>query len=298
MTRICRRDFFGVGAAVITEGALVGCGVATARSTPLGMPVGLQIYVVRALVKQDFEGTMHRIADIGYRSIELISPTEARLMGLGDFEPDRIRRVLKQTGLRCESCHFMFDELENHLDESMAFALDVGLTTLISAVPAGDKKKVFKQGPTPDDWDRTVQVLNAAGKKAKRTGLRVGYHNHQIEWQDRDGRPVYDWLLEKFDPALVVMQLDIGGILLAGHDPIDYLQGHPGRFYSLHIKDKKSNSDDLLPIGKGDVDWQRLFYAARIGGIRNYFVESGGESIENLRSSFNFLEALGSRAAR
>jgi len=94
------------------------------------------------------------------------------------------------------------------------------------------------------------------------------------------------------------MQMDLGGTVSSGHDPVKYLESNPGRFCSLHVKDAKSGQagGGSLEPGQGDVDWKRLFAAAKKTGIKAYFVEMEvkppKDPMKALEESYSYLHRL------
>ena len=91
--------------------------------------------------------------------------------------------------------------------------------------------------------------------------------------------------------------MDLGGTVSSGHDPVKYLEGNPGRFCSLHLKDAKSGqAGGSLELGQGDIDWNRLFAAAKTSGVKGYFVEMEvrppRDPMKALEESYGYLHRL------
>ena len=241
---------------------------------PLGLPMGFQIYGLREAAGKDFPGTLKQPAAIGYRAMELCSFHGYAKQGFGPLEnmkPADIRKAIEDSNLRCESCHFNAREWDDGavIDQSIEWAHGVGLKYMILSSA--------KQKPemTMDDWKQNFDLMNKYGGQVKKAGMQFGYHTHGTEWKKIDGVMVFDELLRSVDPKLVQGQLDLGGVTMGGVDAADYLEKHPGRFCSLHVKDVKKGqtSGPSVPVGQGDIDWKRVFLAAKVGGIKNYFVE-------------------------
>src|SRR4029077_2391191 len=81
-----------------------------------------------------------------------------------------------------------------------------------------------------DGWKKLATRLNAAGELAKKSGLRIGYHNHDAEFAIVDGAPGYDTLMAGIDPKLVDMEIDLYWAVKAGQDPLAMIARWPGRF--------------------------------------------------------------------
>ena len=64
---------------------------------------------------------------------------------------------------------------------------------------------------------------------------------------------------------------------------------YPGRFNSMHLQDWNAETKTAAAVGKGSIDWKRVFSAAKIGGVKNYFIE---QNMEMTREGVAFLKAL------
>jgi sugar phosphate isomerase/epimerase len=256
------------------------------HADPLGMPIGTQLYPVRDLVAKDFPGTLRQIAGLGYRTMEMCSPPGYMNAGFGplaNLTAAEMRRIIQDAGLRCESCHYNSAELRQHLEERIAFAKDLGLSQMILAsfgLPAT---------ATLDDWTRAADDLNKIGEQTRKAGIQLGFHNHNNEFQELGGTLIYDRLMSTFDPKLIRMQFQVAVISL-GFEAATYLKKYPGRFLSMHLADYSTAEKKAVPIGAGVVDWKSLFAAAKIGGIKNYFVEM---SLDTMGPGYSYLHGLG-----
>jgi sugar phosphate isomerase/epimerase len=250
---------------------------------PLGLPIGTQLYPVRDLVMKDFPATLKQIAGMGYRTVEMCSPAGYReFKALGDMKPAELRDNIQSAGLKCESCHFGFSELKQHLDERMAWAKDVGLTQMILAsfgLPAT---------ATLDDYARAAGELNKIGEQVQKGGMQLGYHNHDNEFKELDGTLIYDRLMSVFDPKLVKMQFQVSVIHL-GFEGAPIMKKYSGRFLSMHLQDYSAAEKKQAAVGSGDVKWKELFAAAKAAGVKNYFVEM---NLEFMAPSIAYLKSL------
>lgn len=258
--------------------------------------MGFQIYGLRESAGKDFPGTLKQAAAIGYRAVELCSFHGYEKQGFGplvDMKPADIHKVIHDSDLTCESCHFNAREWDDPvIDQSIEWAHGVGLKFMILSMA--------KQKPvmTMDDWKQNFDLMNKYGARVKKAGMQFGYHTHGVEWKVIDGKLVFDELLRSVDPKLVLGQLDMAGIVAGGVDPADYMRKHPSRFCSLHVKDVKKGQTNTgsLPVGQGDINWKDVFAAAKIGGIKNYSVEMEVkppvDPLEALKVSAAYLHTL------
>ncbi len=240
---------------------------------PLGFPMGFQIYGLRDAAAKDFPGTLKQTAAIGYRAVELCSFHGYAKQGFGPLEnmkPADIRKVIEDSDLKCESCHFNNREWDGGvIDQSIEWAQGVGLKFMILSM-ARQKPEM-----TMEDWKQNFNLMNEYGERVKKAGMQFGYHTHGTEWKKIDGVMVFDELLRSVDPKSVQGQLDLGGVVMNGVNPTEYIERHPGRFCSLHLKDVKKGqtTGSAVPLGQGDTNWKSVLTAAKAGGVKNYFVE-------------------------
>jgi sugar phosphate isomerase/epimerase len=277
MHTLSRRTFLGTSA----------LSVATLRlhADPLGMPIGCQTYPVREALGKDVPGTLKQLASIGYKMIELCSPPGYERSGyapLMKYKASELKQVIKDAGLGCESCHYNFGELKSNLDERIAFAKELGLKQMILASTG------LRREATLSDWAKACDELNQVGEKTAKAGLQTGFHNHAGEFEKIDGVLIYDHMMSKLDPKLVRMQFQVS-VINMGYEAATYMEKYAGRFVSLHLQDWSDAEKKQVPVGKGKVEWAKLFAAAKKGGVRNYFVEL---PMEQLGPSYEYLHHL------
>jgi len=269
-------------------GSPLGSGLGSSRylrANPLGLPIGCQTWPVRESIGKDLDGTLKELAGMGFERIELCSPPGYAQMGFGplaNMTAAELRQRIQAAGLGCESCHYGYGELRDHLDERLAFAKELGLKQMILATFWLPKEAKMA------DWMRAVGDANKFGERTARAGIQLGFHNHDFEFQKIDGELIYDKLMSEFDPKLVKMQFQVSVIRL-GYQAADYFEKYPGRFISIHLQDWSPSEKKEVALGQGVIDWKRLWAAARKSGAKNYFVETDRS---DLRASAQFLKGL------
>ena len=271
---ISRRHFLGSAAGLAA--------VAKLGADPLGMPIGCQVYPVSKELLQDFAGTLKQLAAIGYKNIEMCSPSGYKWEPLALMKTADIKKTINGAGLKCESSHFQARELRDSLDERIAFAKELGLKQMVlSTFGLPNDAKMA-------DWGKAADDLNKVGEKVQKAGMQLGFHNHNFEFKEIDGVLVYDFLMTRFDPKLIKMQFQVG-VINQGYEAATYFTKYPGRFISIHLSDYSTTEKKQAPIGQGVVDWKKLFAAAKTGGVKNYFVEM---NMDALKASYPFLHDL------
>jgi sugar phosphate isomerase/epimerase len=252
---------------------------------PLGMPIGCQSWPVREALAKDFPGTLKQLAGVGFRTLEMCSPPGYATSGFGPLakmKAAEIRQAINAAGLRCESSHFQFRELRESLDERIAWSKEMRLTQMVLSTFG------LPNNAPMADWMRAADELNKIGDETQKAGIQLGFHNHNFEFQTIDGVLVYDKLMGQLDAKLVKMQFQVSVVSL-GYEAATYLTKYPGRFLSLHLADWSAAEKKTVAIGKGVVDWVKLFAAARTGGVKNYFVEM---DLDLMKASIPYLHGL------
>ncbi|HLJ16801.1 MAG TPA: sugar phosphate isomerase/epimerase [Bryobacteraceae bacterium] len=280
MQTISRRIFLRSGGGAIAAARALELG-----ADPLGLPLGCQTYPVRKAIGKDFPGTLAQLRGIGFQRIEMCSPSGYATAGFGPLanqKPSELRQTIHDQGLGCESCHFGFRELKENLDDRITFAKELGLKQMVLASFG------LRKDAAMGDWMRAADELNKIGERIQKAGFQLGYHNHDSEFHLINGVLVYDKLMSEFDPKLVKMQFQVSVISL-GYDAATFMTKYPGRFISLHLQDWSNTEKKIVPIGRGSVDWKKLFTAAKKGGVRNYFVEM---SLDDMKASVPYLHHL------
>lgn len=307
-----RREFLRKAAAGIAGGlagsALFGAGASSASADPLDLPIGVQLYTVEAELKKSFFPTLKRVALIGFKEIEMA--------GFYDKTAEDLRKSFDELRLRCPSAHCVkTEQSDDEILRTADFCLELGAEHMVCASPGlrEPDRRAAAAAPgasmddmmTLDDWRWNAERLNQIGALLQKSGMRFAYHNHNHEFTNYGGTIAYDELLRLTDPKLVAFEMDCGWVVAAGYDPVKYLEKFPQRIQMLHIKDEKagykpSTGSDAAPtteIGRGMVDWHRLFTAAKFASVRHYFVEQeppfvGMPVFEALRVSFDYLHSL------
>jgi len=259
--------------------------VSRLMADPLGQPIGFQVFPIREALAKDFAGTLKQMAAIGYRGVEMCSPPGYVSSGFGPLtklSASEMRQIIGSAGLRCESCHYGFRELKENLDERISFAKELGLTQMILSSFG------LPQTATLGDWRKAAEGLNKIGEKMMSAGMQCGFHNHHGEFKELDGIIIYDELMRTLDSKLVKMQFQVA-VISIGFEAATYMNKYPGRFISLHLADWSRVDTKQAPVGKGVVNWKKLFQAAKKGGVKNYYVEM---NMEAMRESYPYLHAL------
>ena len=285
MCATSRREFFRRAVTNATVAGWLSTSGLNLRANPLGLPIGCQTYPVRRMIAQDFPGTIKQLATAGFQTVELCSPVgyaDSGFGGLAKYSGAELRRILNDAGVTCISSHFDIKELRENQADRIAWAKDLGLTQMM--VPSLDGPR----HPTMDDVKRAADEYNRMGERAAKAGIQQGLHNENFELTTVDGQRTYDLLFRLLDPKLVRFQFQVSTIQY-GYDAADYFDKYPGRFISMHVQGWSSKTRKITPVGRGTLDWKKIFTAAKTGGIKNYFVEM---DLDMMRASVPYLRQL------
>jgi sugar phosphate isomerase/epimerase len=284
MNPITRRQFIRQAGADVAVAGFLASNVMTLNANPLGLPIGSQTWPHRAMIKDgNLAGLAATMSGLGVSMLEMCSPLDyEEFASLTDGK--QVKKVLSDHGLGCISAHFGMNELRKRQSESLAWAHDVGISQIITAtLGAGDK-------PTLDDVKRAADEYNKIAAVTAKAGLQQGLHNEGFELSEVGGRRTYDILFELLDPALVKFQFQMSTIS-RGFVAHEYFTKYQGRFFSMHVQDvdMKATPPAQTSVGKGSIDWVKTFQAAKVGGVKNYFVE---QNMELTKQSVAYLKTL------
>lgn len=241
-------------------------------ANPFGMPIGSQTYPHRQRIKEgDFAGLCKDMAGLGIGIIELCSPGYAEFASLTDGK--QTRKIIEDHGLKCPSAHVSLKELRTKLDESIAWAHDIGMTQMGTATLSGH----LDNGVTTMEIVKNLaDEYNKIGETAAKAGIEQFLHDERFEMSKVDGRLVYEVLLELLDPKVVKMQFQMSAMPTVG-DPVMYFTKYPGRFTSMHLQGVDPQHPPApgtgVAVGKDSLDWRKIFTAAKANGLKNYFLE-------------------------
>lgn len=275
---LSRRKFLGLSA--LGAGLLVANPQSLLAGPKSTVSTGLQLYTVRDMMAKNVPQTLELVANVGYKELEFA--------GYFDHKPAELRKILDDLGLSAPSAHLPLEVFQTELDAALEAALILGHKYLV--VPW---LSVEQRGTKIDTYKQLAEHFNRWGEKCAKVGVTFGYHNHDFEFQTTDGQTPYDVLLAETDPSNVIMELDLYWTVKAERDPVEYFRKHPGRFPLWHIKDmdKEGNFAD---VGKGVIDFKRIFAAADVAGLKHEFVERDhtDDPVRTIRQGYQAMQKL------
>ena len=135
--------------------------------------IGLQLYSLRNEMAADFEGTLQKVAELGYK--------EMQFAGYHGRSPEHVRRLLDRLGLTSPATHVSLNLVREDLEKQIDIARKLGQKYIvIPSIPADER--------TLGHYENHAKTLNEAGKQCKEAGLTVAYHNHSFEFEMQNNK--------------------------------------------------------------------------------------------------------------
>lgn len=265
---------------------------------------GLQVYTVREQFEKDPGGTLKKIAEVGYKELELYSQT------LLDHT-----REINDLGMKVISTHFLPGYVTGMWDAVKQFGIPKPTDTVDDIIEACARNEVKYMGisilfpdehKTFDDFKRFAEKANAVGEKAKAAGVQLYYHNHSFEFEPLNGTTPLEAMEAAFDKELVKLELDVFWTTVSGNDPAEWIRKLAGQIKMLHLKDLKAGTpkdyttfqvppEAFMALGDGVVDFRKVLEAAHETNIPYAFVEQDHSAIdpfESITRSYKYLQSL------
>ena len=247
------------------------------------VPIALQLYTVRDELARDFEGTLRRVAEIGYTAVEFA--------GFLERPASKLYAILKELNLQVAGAHVPVEDLETDLEAIVEYHLEIGNQYLVVPSAPEERRRDRKR------FRSFAHALNDIGADIQDYGLKICYHNHAYELEDFGGQTGMEILLETTEPETVGIELDTYWIKYGGADPAELLRRLAGRCPLVHLKDMADDEQrSTAEIGTGTMDFDAIFAAAEEAGVQWYIVEqdeTARPSLESARISLENLKARG-----
>ena len=282
-----KRDFIKSSSALLLGGLAMPKQMGSFFSRPpFAKPVGLQLFTLFNIIDSDVQGSLKKVADIGYKEIESAFSKKGGYYGM---KPKEFAALCNGLGLTWKSHHVLgapfklppgakmpngpdgkpivippMHNLKDNMQELVDEAAEGGIQYLVCAnTPIS----------TLEEINSSIKVLNATAEACKKAGLTFCYHNHDMEFHEVEGKIPYHLLLSETDSNLVKMEMDIAWVTKGGVDPLMLFKKHPGRFPLWHVKDISKDLQNVLPVGEGIIDYKPIFAQASLAGMQHFFVE-------------------------
>lgn len=258
--------------------------------------IGLQLYTLRNEIAKDTAATIKAVVDAGYK--------QGEMYGFPNCGP--MIAAARDCGLELHSSHFEWDSVVNPKDDAMSDFLKIlekaketGLSHLVIPFLKDENRR------TLDDFKKVAENANKAAAKAKEAGIQLGYHNHNFEFEPKEGgKRGMDIFMEEFSPDMK-FEVDVFWVKAAGVDPVDFLMKLRGRVSQVHLKDLKPGfagpsystgvpPDAFKELGNGVIPLEPILAAADAAGVKICHVEQDQSPapLDSIRQSMAYLQKL------
>lgn len=255
-----RRSFIA-SSAVLGLGVLSGCAAsqAAARALPYksASGLGVQLYTLRSLFKEDYRTTLDFVAALGLKDCEFA--------GYFEHNPSEVKKHMDGLGLVSNCAHIKIDQLKLEMPKMLEIASIMGQSQLIIPWMPEEMR-------TLDGYKSLAELLNRQGEMASSYGISVAYHNHSFEFDSLGEETGYDILLRETQPGLVNFEIDLFWTHQANVSAKSLFEQAPGRFVACHIKDA-SPSGEMVPVGDGIIDFAAIFEDCELAGMKYFYIE-------------------------
>ncbi|MCL1858234.1 MAG: sugar phosphate isomerase/epimerase [Oscillospiraceae bacterium] len=241
------------------------------------MNIGLQIYTLRDEMGLGYDEVLKRIADIGYKSIEMTYDPE---------HGEEVGKLLQKYSLIANGAHIGIGEIENNLDTVTKFMDFIGAKSIV--IPWTDGID------TEESTIATAKRFEAAAQKLAPMGYELGFHNHITEFERKfNGKPVIDILYDEA-PSLK-FEVDAGWAYAGGADVVAALNKLGSRLAYIHIKDVDEKNTPT-EIGSGKVDMKSVMETAAKFGVEWGIVEQDScvnfPPFESIKVSYDYIKTI------
>ncbi len=238
------------------------------------MEVSLQLYSINEETKKDFKGAVEQVARIGYKGVEFA--------GYGGLTSEELSSLLKENNLYSVGTHAGIQVFENSFDEELEFNKAIGSKYIICP---------YAQVDTREKIDKLVELLNAAGDKAVKENMKVGYHNHAHEFKEIDGKFPLDIIAENTNDN-VILEIDVFWVAYAGIDPVEYIKKWGKKVELVHLKQIDSGKANV-DAGDGIIDMKKVKEASEYA---RYFIleheEYDKPVWDSIQNDFDYLKKI------
>lgn len=277
---INRRRFLKLSATAASIATLPLSLSLVAREQQTQAVTGLQLYTLRDWMAVSVPATLKMAAAVGYKELEFA--------GYFNHKPAQIKQMLNDEGLQAPSVHTPLTAFEDSVEKVIESALEVGHRYVVLPYLTEAQR-----GSHIDVYKKLADNLNVWGEACNRAGLTLAYHNHAFEFIKTNNQLPYDVLLNRTEPELLSMEMDLFWMAKAGQDPLVYFAQHPGRFKLWHVKDM-DKAGEFADVGTGVINFAPIFAQAQKAGVEHYFIERDQteDKLATLKQGHQALSAL------
>jgi sugar phosphate isomerase/epimerase len=253
------------------------------------LPVAAQLYTLAKLLKTpaDLAAALKKIKAMGYAGVQNY--------GGEPVTAAEFKRMLDGEGLVMCSTQLLFDRIRDSTAQVIEENLLYGAKYVVVAIMSLDLENMRSRA----GYERFIAETVPVSRKLAAAGLKLGYHNHDVEFERlADGSYGMSILFEENRNPLMFAEIDTYWVQHGGANPVAWIKKMQGRIPLLHLKDygMRGRAPIMAEIGDGNLDWPQIFSHAAAAGVEWYIVErdrgeldpfdSLRKSMENIRQRF------------
>jgi sugar phosphate isomerase/epimerase len=235
--------------------------------------IGVQLWSVRDVADLDPKGTLEQLVSIGYPEVEGYNYRDGHFYS---FTPKAFNQLLDDIGIKMTSAHTGITL--DHWDRSRRTINDLAQKTIEDHAAIGVRQlicpSIDEPWRSPTSLEVYGEIFNQMGEACKKAGIQFGYHNHDFDFSQVEGKALIDYLLEKTDPSLVIWEMDLYWVTFAHEDPVSWINRYGSRIQAFHVKDMaRSPKRESIEVGAGIIDFETIFKLPAAANVKYYIVE-------------------------
>ena len=233
------------------------------RRVFMSLPIAVQLYSIRDAVASDFDKALKAVKEMGYNGVELA--------GLCGKTPAEVKEMCEKYGLTPISAHVGFGELMKDPEGVVSAYSEIGCKQIV--IPYLSATFL----PGGEGFDEFVAGVETLSGVCYQYGMRLGFHNHAIEFELLDNKRKLDVMFEVIPAGILDMQPDTCWVHVGGEDPADYIKKYNGRIKTIHLQDYVGNKADsdfcICPVGYGKLDIKGIVDTCENTGVEWIIIE-------------------------
>lgn len=270
MAQLTRREWHALalgGMAMAATAVLPGSRGGGVAAAATGMPRGSARRAESAQSESRFAGVLIGVQSYSFRDLSLDEGIAAlQRLGItscelwsGHVEPRELGGRENRERLRRWRTTIPLDYFE-----------EIGARLAAAGIEVNSYNLSFQDHFSDAEIDRGFEMARALGapaitasahmnsvpriaRYADRYGMPVAMHNHsRVDPNEFSSPDDFARAIRLGGPAPIAVNLDIGHMVAANHDPIAYLRANHERVVTLHLKDRKRDQGPNTPWGEGD----------------------------------------------
>lgn len=226
------------------------------------MKIGLQLFTLRDYLntEDEIKRTFAYLKKIGYDGVQAYS--------LGNHSAGQYAKMLQEAGLPCFSFHVGLHDIVDKFSETVEKMGILDCSSIVLACPPAEVS-------TAEKYREMAALLQEYGLRHREEGIQVGYHNHEREMEQFNGKAALDIIYESTTAEALHAQFDTFWVQYGGGDPAEWILKYPSRQKLIHLKDMAIRDRKIVfaEVGEGNLNWKRIIESCKTVGIEWLIVE-------------------------